>query len=313
MPNKYNPNRMTEHDRALLKQSILEDGWTQPIVVLPDNTVVDGEQRWTVSGMPVTSAEIQEIIDKMNERQQEGYEVSDSILARLGINLIILKEYEEKNQVGTLAALTQDLVPITGVEFSDKAHQMISTIRHNRARGNHQVDIMADITADLKRMGLDFDDLFVRLGMTDEEAHRMLSTADKFAEILEGAPSVALDVTHYSALSDEEKTILGQEFNSSDSYMKEAQDYQAELAKREGEIRVATESAISAAEAAGKHLTSNEKVVLREQAESNIPNPEKPAPPTLRKIMFFVTEPEYLTACERLGDPPNVNKFLEML
>lgn len=34
----------------LLEISILEDGWTQPIVANEDNTIVDGFHRWTVSG-----------------------------------------------------------------------------------------------------------------------------------------------------------------------------------------------------------------------------------------------------------------------
>lgn len=33
----------------LLKTSILEDGWTQPLVVNPDNTIVDGFHRWTLA------------------------------------------------------------------------------------------------------------------------------------------------------------------------------------------------------------------------------------------------------------------------
>src|SRR5215468_1499388 len=65
-PNKWNPNRMTEHDRALLRQSILEDGWTQPIVTLPDGTIVDGEQRWTTSGGSIQSSDIAAIIAKMH-------------------------------------------------------------------------------------------------------------------------------------------------------------------------------------------------------------------------------------------------------
>lgn len=40
-PNDYNPNRMTLKDRLLLRQSLLEDGWTQSIV-----TLSNGEQRW---------------------------------------------------------------------------------------------------------------------------------------------------------------------------------------------------------------------------------------------------------------------------
>jgi ParB-like chromosome segregation protein Spo0J len=49
-PNNYNPNTVQAPELALLKVSILEDGWTQPIVINPDNTIVDGFHRWTVSG-----------------------------------------------------------------------------------------------------------------------------------------------------------------------------------------------------------------------------------------------------------------------
>lgn len=51
-PNGYNPNRVAPPELALLKISIQEDGWTQPIVVNPDQTIVDGFHRWTVSGDP---------------------------------------------------------------------------------------------------------------------------------------------------------------------------------------------------------------------------------------------------------------------
>lgn len=49
-PNNYNPNKVAPPELKLLKISILEDGWTQPIVINPDNTIVDGFHRWTVSG-----------------------------------------------------------------------------------------------------------------------------------------------------------------------------------------------------------------------------------------------------------------------
>lgn len=49
-PNNYNPNKVASPELKLLKISILEDGWTQPIVINPDNTIVDGFHRWTVSG-----------------------------------------------------------------------------------------------------------------------------------------------------------------------------------------------------------------------------------------------------------------------
>lgn len=49
-PNNYNPNKVSESNLELLVQSILTNGWTLPIVVKPDYTIIDGFHRWTVSG-----------------------------------------------------------------------------------------------------------------------------------------------------------------------------------------------------------------------------------------------------------------------
>ena len=49
-PNDYNPNKVSRENLELLKQSILINGWTLPIVVRPDFTIIDGFHRWTVSG-----------------------------------------------------------------------------------------------------------------------------------------------------------------------------------------------------------------------------------------------------------------------
>ncbi len=49
-PNHYNPNSVPPPELELLAISIREDGWTQPIVVNPDMTIIDGFHRWTVSG-----------------------------------------------------------------------------------------------------------------------------------------------------------------------------------------------------------------------------------------------------------------------
>lgn len=49
-PNDYNPNKVVEQNLDLLVQSILTNGWTLPIVVRPDFTIIDGFHRWTVSG-----------------------------------------------------------------------------------------------------------------------------------------------------------------------------------------------------------------------------------------------------------------------
>lgn len=48
--NDYNPNKVSEDNLQLLVQSIMTNGWTLPIVVRPDYTIIDGFHRWTVAG-----------------------------------------------------------------------------------------------------------------------------------------------------------------------------------------------------------------------------------------------------------------------
>lgn len=45
-PNDYNPNKVSKQNLELLKQSILTNGWTLPIVVRPDFTIIDGFHRF---------------------------------------------------------------------------------------------------------------------------------------------------------------------------------------------------------------------------------------------------------------------------
>ena len=49
-PNDYNPNKVLEDNLKLLEQSIEKNGWTLPIVVRPDMTIIDGFHRWTIAG-----------------------------------------------------------------------------------------------------------------------------------------------------------------------------------------------------------------------------------------------------------------------
>lgn len=46
----YNPNHVATAELNLLAQSMLEDGWTQPLVIRPDGQIVDGHHRFLVSG-----------------------------------------------------------------------------------------------------------------------------------------------------------------------------------------------------------------------------------------------------------------------
>lgn len=123
--NSYNPNRVAPPELDLLRLSITEDGWTQPIVVLPDMTIIDGFHRWTVSADPA------------------------------------------------IRAMTGGLVPVVTVD-ADPVHRMMSTIRHNRARGTHAVLRMAEIVRGMVEAGLDAGEICKRLGMEDEELERLL-------------------------------------------------------------------------------------------------------------------------------------------
>ena len=49
-PNDYNPNKVSKENLELLPRSIEPNGWTLPIVVRPDFTIIDGFHRWTVAG-----------------------------------------------------------------------------------------------------------------------------------------------------------------------------------------------------------------------------------------------------------------------
>ena len=49
-PNDYNPNKVSAENLKLLTRSILANGWTLPVVVRPDLTIIDGFHRWTVAG-----------------------------------------------------------------------------------------------------------------------------------------------------------------------------------------------------------------------------------------------------------------------
>ena len=54
--NTYHPNAIAPPELELLKLSITEDGWTMPLVTLPERSgrfvIVDGFHRWVVSGEP---------------------------------------------------------------------------------------------------------------------------------------------------------------------------------------------------------------------------------------------------------------------
>lgn len=302
--NSYNPNRMGWHERQLLLQSLLEDGWTQPIVTLMDRTIVDGEQRWTTAGLEVKPSYVQEIIDKMEDRKAKGYPESDSIINRLKESKVRLEAAISQGIPPTVAAITGGLVPITRVDFGDDAHKMISTIRHNRARGSHQIDAMASITQDLVQLGLDFGDLEKRLGMDDEEIRRFMQSAEgqmkDFASNLDKAFSPSMQVKNLAEFSDAETS---RNMQTSTAYNASAKAYQEELANRERALQQARKAEVDRIEAAsGKTLTQDEKAKIAKEVEATIAAPPKPAPPSLKRFQVMVTPEEFRLVSMITGD-----------
>ncbi len=76
-PNDYNPNKVSKENLKLLKQSILTNGWTLPIVVRPDYTIIDGFHRWTVSGheplLSMLDGKVPIVIVEHSERAEDIY------------------------------------------------------------------------------------------------------------------------------------------------------------------------------------------------------------------------------------------------
>lgn len=302
-PNAYNPNKMTWQDHQLLKTSLLEDGWTQPIVTLPNKTIVDGEQRWTTAQVEITPADIQEIIDHMESRKASGQPESASILKRLHQSKERLEQAISEGLPPCIASITGGLVPITTIDLGDEAHQILSTIRHNRARGSHQVDAMAGLTKDLVSLGLDIDDLEKRLGMDDEEIQRMLAMTTEAEALLADIPnfSQAWQPVHIAQAAQEDPELAAA-LNASEAANQTAADYQAQLAARNAEIADITQQELKIAEQEkGGALTQEERDQIAKEAEATVPDIPKPPIESMVKMVFIVTKQEEALILQVVG------------
>lgn len=141
--NDYNPNRVAPPEMKLLKLSISEDGYTQPVVAFPEDggyTVVDGFHRHRVGRE-----------DKEIKQRVRGY------------------------------------LPITVIrpDREGRADRIASTIRHNRARGKHQVQAMSEIVVELSRRNWSDEKISRELGMDTDEVLRLkqiTGLAEMFAD-----------------------------------------------------------------------------------------------------------------------------------
>ncbi len=59
------------------------------------------------------------------------------------------------------------------VIHKDLSNRMASTLRHNRARGTHNIELMTNIVAELKRSGMTDDWIMKNIGMEKDELLRL--------------------------------------------------------------------------------------------------------------------------------------------
>ena len=64
------------------------------------------------------------------------------------------------------------LLPVVVIE-KDLSNRMASTIRHNRARGTHNIELMCNIVAELDRAGMSDEWIMKNIGMDRDELVRL--------------------------------------------------------------------------------------------------------------------------------------------
>lgn len=130
--NDYNPNSVAPPEMDLLKLSIMNDGYTQPVVTYND--------------------------------EENGIEVVDGFHRNR-----VAKECDEVKQ------RIHGYIPIVSInnDREEKGDRIASTIRHNRARGKHQITAMSDIVLELKRRNWSDKKIGKELGMDPDEVLRL--------------------------------------------------------------------------------------------------------------------------------------------
>jgi ParB-like chromosome segregation protein Spo0J len=100
------------------------------------------------------------IVCYYNEKE-DIYEIVDGF-HRYTVMLKYKDIYEREN----------GMLPVVVIE-KDLSERMASTIRHNRARGSHDVDLMSNIVKELKEMGKSDRWIMKHLGMSLDEVIRL--------------------------------------------------------------------------------------------------------------------------------------------
>lgn len=86
----------------------------------------------------------------------------------------------------------------------DKGDRMASTIRHNRARGEHRVDSMADIVVELKRRFWSDEKIAKELGMEPDEVLRLTQVTGLAGLFADREFSEAWEATSFAEVEGED-------------------------------------------------------------------------------------------------------------
>lgn len=147
VPNDWNPNFMPDHRKDILVLSILDNGWTAPVLVKPDDTIVDGEHRWELSKNPY--------IQNWPDHKPEGA--------------------EDLTPEGVPAGH----VPVHRIE-ADRQQAMVATYQQNYATGDDDADALGELVNSLE----DDDQSFAatRMGVTEDELELLLPEDDVLSD-----------------------------------------------------------------------------------------------------------------------------------
>lgn len=138
--NDYNPNAVAPPEMKLLEESVREDHYTQPIVSMLDSELTDAP-----------TCDLPHIVVDGFHRNRVGREVED-IRERMFGYLPIVQINQGKEH---------------------RSNRMASTIRHNRARGTHNIELMSTIVTELVEMGKGDAWICKHIGMSADELLRM--------------------------------------------------------------------------------------------------------------------------------------------
>jgi ParB-like chromosome segregation protein Spo0J len=156
-PNTYNPNRQTEHEFTMLLRSILEDGFTQPVLVAQcdrdhecEGVIVDGEHRWrAVQVLASIRAYAKSIGRKIEDLTDAEWEQGRAFPMPADTDIAVVK------------------MPM------GEAQAKIATLRHNRARGSEDIELATDVLRDLEKLGA-LEWAADSLDLSDAELQRLL-------------------------------------------------------------------------------------------------------------------------------------------